>query len=159
MLNSINIDRTTLYFKKGDLSMSVNFECLGCKLANKMEPVNVVYENEYICCFLDIEPFNEGHTLILPKKHYLDVEDLDIETANAIMDASMKISIAIKKLFDPDGITICQNGGKFNDLNHYHMHVIPRFEGEAFYYEEQKDNEKVKNKFLETKFRVSNHRE
>lgn len=40
---------------------------------------------------------NEGHTLILPKKHYLDVEVLDMKTANAIMEASMKISKAIKK--------------------------------------------------------------
>lgn len=136
--------------------MTVISECLGCRLSNQLEPVNVVYENDYVCCFLDIEPFNEGHTLILPKKHYLDVEELDIETANAIMIASMTISKALKKLFNPDGITICQNGGKFNDLTHYHMHVIPRFEGEPFYYEEQKDNIKEKAKFLETKTNLKN---
>ena len=136
--------------------MTVISECLGCRLSNQLEPVNVVYENDYVCCFLDIEPFNEGHTLILTKTHYLDVEELDIETANAIMIASMTISKALKKLFDPDGITICQNGGKFNDLTHYHMHVIPRFEGEPFYYEEQKDNIKEKAKFLETKTNLKN---
>lgn len=136
--------------------MTVNSECLGCRLSNQLEPVNIVFENEYVCCFLDIEPFNEGHTLILPKKHYLDVEELDIETANAIMIASMTISKAIKKLFNPDGITICQNGGKFNDLTHYHMHVIPRFEGQPFYYEEQKDNTKEKAKSLETKAKLKN---
>lgn len=136
--------------------MAANSECLGCRLSNQIEPVNVVYENEYVCCFLDIEPFNEGHTLILPKKHYLDVEELDNETANAIMLASMTISKALKKLFNPDGITICQNGGKFNDLTHYHLHVIPRFEGEPFYYEEQKDNIKVKAKFLETRNNLKN---
>ncbi|MEH7610660.1 HIT family protein [Gottfriedia acidiceleris] len=123
--------------------MILNSECLGCRLSNQLESVNIVFENEYVCCILDIEPFNEGHTLILPKKHYLDTEELDVETANAIMIASMTISKALKKLFQPDGITICQNGGKFNDLTHYHMHVIPRFEGEPFYYEEQKDNIKI----------------
>ena len=136
--------------------MTVSSECLGCRLSNQLEPVNVVYENDYVCCFLDIEPFNEGHTLILTKTHYLDVEELDIETANAIMIASMTISKALKKLFNPNGITICQNGGKFNDLTHYHMHVIPRFEGEPFYYEEQKDNIKEKAKFLETKTNLKN---
>ena len=134
--------------------MILNSECLGCRLSNQLETVNIVYENEYVCCILDIEPFNEGHTLILPKKHYLDTEELDVETANAIMIASMAISKALKKLFHPDGITICQNGGKFNDLTHYHMHVIPRFEGEPFYYEEQKDNFKEKAKFIETKNRL-----
>ncbi|MFD4706028.1 HIT family protein [Gottfriedia sp. NPDC058432] len=134
--------------------MILNSECLGCRLSNQIESVNIVYENEYVCCILDIEPFNEGHTLILPKKHYLDTEELDVETANAIMIASMTISKALKKLFQPDGITICQNGGKFNDLMHYHMHVIPRFEGEPFYYEEQKDNIKEKAKFIETTNRL-----
>ncbi len=134
--------------------MILNSECLGCRLSNQLETVNIVYENEYVCCILDIEPFNEGHTLILPKKHYLDTEELDGETANAITIASMTISKAIKKLFHPDGITICQNGGKFNDLTHYHMHVIPRFEGEPFYYEEEKDNIKEKAKFIETKNRL-----
>lgn len=47
-------------------------------------------------------------------------------TANAIMEASIKISRAIKQIYAPDGITICQNGGKFNDLSHYHMHITPR---------------------------------
>ncbi|MGA9287320.1 MAG: HIT family protein [Anaerobacillus sp.] len=131
--------------------MSIEVECLGCKLAHKIEPVHVVYEDEDVCCFLDREPFNEGHTLILPKKHYFEVEELEMKTATAIMEASIKISNAIKKQFEPDGITICQNGGTFNDLNHYHMHLIPRFKGQSFYHEEQIDNAKEKDKFLVTK--------
>lgn len=51
--------------------MTVISECLGCRLSNQLEPVNVVYENDYVCCFLDIEPFNEGHTLILTKTHII----------------------------------------------------------------------------------------
>ncbi|MBS4174398.1 HIT family protein [Bacillus sp. FJAT-49736] len=136
--------------------MNVNSECLGCKLSNQLLPVNVVYENEYVCCFLDKEPFNEGHTLILPKKHFVDIEELDIETANEIMKASIVISKALKKLYNPDGITICQNGGVFNDLTHYHMHIIPRFKRQRFYayYEIQKDNSKEKAKFPETKSKL-----
>ncbi|NUU61438.1 HIT family protein [Paenibacillus agri] len=108
-------------------------ECLGCRIANGIEPnLNIVYENEFITCVLDIAPFNEGHTLILPKKHYRDVEEMESETAYAIMDASKKLSIALKSLFKPDGIRICQDGGQFNDLTHYHMHLIPRYEGDGF---------------------------
>ncbi|WP_088034586.1 HIT family protein [Evansella clarkii] len=126
-------------------------KCLGCRLANKEEPVNIIYENKFVTCLLDIEPLNEGHSLILPKRHFVDVEELDTDTANAIMSASKIISIAIKKLTTPDGITICQNGGKFNDLFHYHMHLIPRFEGEPFYDEQLIDNKKVKANLNETK--------
>jgi len=63
-------------------------ECIGCKLANKIETVHVVYEDAHVCCFLDHQPFNEGHTLILPKKHFLDLDELDDESTKAIMDAS-----------------------------------------------------------------------
>lgn len=93
--------------------------CLGCNLANKFVPVNVVYENDFICCILDHDPFNEGHVMILPKKHFEDVDELDADTANYIIQASRLISKAIKALYKPDGITICQNGGIFSELSHF----------------------------------------
>ncbi|WHY20784.1 HIT family protein [Paenibacillus sp. G2S3] len=112
-------------------------ECLGCRIANGIESnVKVVYENEFITCVLDIAPFNEGHILILPKKHYLDLEEIDSETSYAIMDGSKRLSVVLRTLFEPDGISICQNGGKFNDLTHYHMHLIPRYEGDGFAWSE-----------------------
>lgn len=107
-------------------------ECLGCRLANKEEMVHVVYENEFISCFLDHDPFNEGHVLILPKQHVYELDELDDETAHSIMDASILLSKAIKKQFNPDGITINQNGGIFNELTHYHMHVVPRYQTQSF---------------------------
>ncbi|XEC94919.1 HIT family protein [Paenibacillus tarimensis] len=114
-----------------------DIDCLGCRIANGIEPdLNIIYENDLLICVLDIAPFNEGHTLILPKKHYWDVEEMDSETAYAIMDASQRLSIVLKSLFKPDGISICQNGGKFNDLTHYHMHLIPRYEGDGFSWSE-----------------------
>ncbi|MGD6873746.1 HIT family protein [Sutcliffiella horikoshii] len=107
-------------------------DCLGCRLSNKTEDIYMVYEDDYVTCFLDHDPFSEGHTLILPKQHYLDVDELDDKTANAIMKASILISKALKHLCQPDGITINQNGGVFNDLTHYHMHVVPRYKGQWF---------------------------
>lgn len=67
--------------------------------------------------------FNEGHTLILPKQHFVEVDELDNEIASAIMSASILLSKALKLLYKPDGITFIQNGGVFNELTHYHMHV------------------------------------
>lgn len=106
--------------------------CLGCNLANKSELVFSVFEDEYVCCFLDHNPFNEGHVLIVSKKHYYDVDELDEDTAKSVMKASIIISKAIKKLYNPDGITVSQNGGIFNELKHYHMHVVPRYKNQSF---------------------------
>jgi histidine triad (HIT) family protein len=130
--------------------------CLGCNLANKNELVYVVYEDENVCCFLDHEPFNEGHTLILPKKHFHDVDELDEATAKSIMAASILLSKAIKELYHPDGITVCQNGGIFNELTHYHMHVVPRYKDQSFasFYSEYGGNTEEAKKLKETQAKM-----
>ncbi|HDR8185623.1 TPA: HIT family protein [Bacillus thuringiensis] len=107
-------------------------ECLGCKLANEEEIIYKIYEDDYVTCFLDHEPFYSGHTLIVPKQHVVEVDELDEVIAKSIMDGSKLIAKAIKSLYKPDGITICQNGGIFNELTHYHMHVVPRYKERSF---------------------------
>lgn len=133
--------------------------CLGCNLANHKEVANVVFEDDYVSCILDHNPYNEGHVLILPKIHIRYFDELDENTANSLIKASMIISKAIKKLFNPDGISLCQNGGVFDELTHFHMHIVPRYEGQNFadfYAEEGETNiedqtnlEEVKSKFIE----------
>jgi len=91
-----------------------------------------VWEDDNVTCFLDHEPFNEGDILILPKKHVRYFDELDGNTANSIMKAAKLLSKAIMELFNPVGITICQNGGYFDELTHFHMHVVPRYEGQNF---------------------------
>lgn len=82
--------------------------------------------------FLDIDPISEGHVLILPKQHYVDVESLDQTTRLDIMDAAALMSRLLKKQYEPDGITFLQNGGYFNDVGHYHMHAFPRYQKDGF---------------------------
>ncbi|WP_246608595.1 HIT family protein [Paenibacillus agaridevorans] len=110
--------------------------CLGCRLANGLEEAHVVFENDYVTCLLDIDPLNEGHTLILPKLHFVELADTDISARHAIMNASVRISNALKTIYKPDGISIMQNGGSFNDLGHYHMHVFPRYNNDGFGWKE-----------------------
>jgi histidine triad (HIT) family protein len=130
-------------------------ECLGCRIAHQIEPdVNVVYEDEFISCVLDIAPFNEGHILILPKGHFHDLEEITQDTLMAIMNASVKMTHLIKKIYRPDGITICQNGGIFNDLSHYHMHVIPRYKGDGFTWSEPLIKHNAETRLKETKIKI-----
>lgn len=131
--------------------------CLGCNLANKSETTKVVFEDSYVCCILDHNPYNEGHVLILPKKHVRYWDELDENTANSVFKASRIITKAIKKLFDPDGITVCQNGGVFDELTHFHMHVVPRFIGQDFadfYTEDGVTHIEEGSKLEETKNRI-----
>lgn len=128
-----------------------NRMCPGCQLANKMMDTNTVYENDYVTCILDIAPLNEGHVLILPKQHYYELDDLDDITANEIMKASIVLKRLIQTQFNPDGITIIQNGGKFNDLSHYHMHVFPRYDSDGFAWVEPSDTTNAKGRLKETR--------
>lgn len=106
--------------------------CVFCSIASKQTKASVVYENEHIMAFLDCEPINEGHILVIPKKHYLDVDELPTELLTEIMEISQKIVKALNKIYEPNGYTIMQNGGKFNDIGHYHLHIFPRYGDDEF---------------------------
>ncbi|EKS8377250.1 TPA: HIT family protein [Bacillus cereus] len=107
-------------------------ECLGCKLANEEEKIYKIYKDDYVTCFLDHAPFYPGHTLIVPKQHVVEVDELNDVVAKSVMDASKLIAKAIKIVYKPDGVTVCQNGGVFNELTHYHMHIVPRYKERSF---------------------------
>lgn len=106
--------------------------CVFCDIANKKINAYTVYENDNIIAFLDYEPINEGHILLIPKKHYLDVDELPKELLTEIMETSQRLVTAIKKVYKPDGYSIMQNGGAFNDVGHYHLHVFPRYNEDGF---------------------------
>lgn len=137
------------------MCMSEN-ACLGCQLANGQVQAHVVYENEWLTVILDIAPLNEGHVLLLPKRHVSEMDDMSEETSAAMLKASMKMSQLIKKLYQPDGVTILQNGGAFNDLGHVHVHVFPRYIGDGFSWLEPEDRNDNRNRLAETKLHMIN---
>ncbi|MDF2962046.1 MAG: family hydrolase, partial [Paenibacillus sp.] len=67
-------------------------KCLGCRLANGHESAEIIFEDEFITCLLDIAPLHDVHLLILTKKHYLDSEEMVGQTASAVMNASVMLS-------------------------------------------------------------------
>ena len=81
--------------------------------------------------FMDIRPVSEGHTLIIPKQHYVDIFDTPEDLLATVHIISKRIAAAIKKATKADGISIVQQNGKAagQDIFHIHVHVIPRFEG------------------------------
>jgi len=107
-------------------------DCLGCRLANNQEKSHVIFEDFFVTCLLDHKPFNEGHLLILPKTHIVEIDEFDTEHMLSVMNAAKQMAKAVKTLFVPDGVTLSQNGGMFNELTHFHMHIVPRYQEECF---------------------------
>lgn len=82
--------------------------------------------------FLDHDPINPGHVLICPKPHYLDFDDLPANVLGEMNAITVQVYKAIKRCYLPDGISMMNNNGAFNDLGHYHLHVFPRYRGDGF---------------------------
>ncbi|RHW43340.1 HIT family protein [Neobacillus notoginsengisoli] len=107
-------------------------ECIFCKIITKEADAQILFENEYVCCFLDKYPINKGHVLVVPKKHYPEFTQVDQDSLSKIIITAKRIAAQLQKVLNPDGITIMQNNGVFKDVNHYHMHIIPRFLNDGF---------------------------
>ena len=101
--------------------------CIFCKIINGDIPSYTVYEDEYVKCFLDVNPISNGHTLIVPKKHFLDVNDIELEYLSKINEASKIIVKKLNDVFKPDGIRLVQNNGSLQEVKHYHLHIIPSY--------------------------------
>lgn len=107
-------------------------DCEFCNIALHKKPVKMIREDDLVCAFLDMDPINEGHILIIPKKHVPDIDEMDERTLNRMMVMAKELVAALKEVFHPEGYSIMQNGGVFNDTGHFHLHVFPRYRGDGF---------------------------
>jgi histidine triad (HIT) family protein len=106
--------------------------CIFCKIIHKKAPASIIYEDETVLGFLDIRPLNMGHTLVIPKAHYVDIFDTPEKDLSQVHKIAKIVSCAIKKSTEADGISIIQQNGKAagQDIFHIHVHVVPRFQGQ-----------------------------
>ena len=102
--------------------------CVFCKIVNGEIPSYKLYEDEMIMAFLDINPYAPGHTLIIPKKHTLDVTTIDEETLTIIMRKAKEIAKDVTNKLDAPGFTLIQNNGFVQEVKHFHLHVIPKYQ-------------------------------
>lgn len=100
-------------------------DCIFCKIINNDISSYKIYENDMVVCFLDINPLSSGHTLIIPKKHFKDISDIDSKYLSSINDATKYVYNLLMSKLGPDGIRIVQNNGICQEIKHYHVHLIP----------------------------------
>ncbi len=99
-------------------------DCIFCKIIKKEVPSTKVYEDEKFLAFLDVHPVSDGHLLVVPKKHFVWMQDADDETVSEIFKLSKKLMTAIKKGIGCDYVQLSIVG---KDVPHFHIHLIPRF--------------------------------
>lgn len=99
--------------------------CIFCKILNGEIPSMKWYEDDMVMAFLDIEPESNGHTLLIPKKHIKDIYEMDDETLSHLMITARKLASVLEEKLQVKGIKFVQNNGCFQDVKHYHLHIIP----------------------------------
>jgi len=103
-------------------------DCLFCKI-NKGEVDSLtIYEDDSIRVLLDAFPNSTGHTLIIPKKHFKDLDDIDMETLSYIFKKAKEIKVLLEEKLNPSSIILIQNNGEAEKIKHFHLHLIPKYE-------------------------------
>jgi histidine triad (HIT) family protein len=112
--------------------ISKDENCIFCKIIKGEIPAKKVYEDEKVLAFLDVNPVSRGHTLIIPKKHFENIFDIEEESLKEIINASKKISIFLKEKLNADGVNLLHASGKDaqQSVFHFHLHVVPRYKGD-----------------------------
>ena len=103
-------------------------DCIFCGIVSGAIPSRKIYEDEYTLAFLDIANDIDGHTLVIPKKHTVNMLDCDIETLNQVMNTVRLVSNHYAENCGYDGIGILNANGKAaqQTVFHFHVHIIPR---------------------------------
>ena len=110
-------------------------DCVFCKIIDGTYSSSKIYEDEFILAFMDIQPVNKGHLLIVPKKHVELISDLDNETSSKMMVLANRINNALRNSgVKLEGMNYFLADGEAagQEVFHTHLHLIPRFKGDGF---------------------------
>ncbi len=107
-------------------------DCIFCKIANGEIPSATLYEDEDFRVILDLGPASKGHALILPKAHAANIYEISDDMAAKAMILAKKMATKMTEVLKCDGFNIVQNNGEpaGQTVFHFHMHLIPRYEGD-----------------------------
>ncbi len=108
--------------------------CVFCEIVAGRAPASVVFEDGVATCLMDIQPVNPGHVLVIPRRHVPNLSDVDDDLGAHVFKLALRVQAAIRRsglrcegvnLFVADGASAGQ------DVFHFHLHVVPRFDGDA----------------------------
>lgn len=108
--------------------------CIFCDIVAGRSPSTKIYEDDDVLAFLDIRPISQGHTLVVPKAHATELEDLDPDLGTKVFRVGHGLALSIRRSdLEADGANLVINDGRsaFQTVPHVHLHVIPRKSGDV----------------------------
>ena len=106
--------------------------CPFCRIASGKAPASIVYEDATVLAFMDLNPANVGHILVVPKEHWENIYKVPEKVLAEMITVVKRVSAAVKKTVGAEGISVLQLNGMVagQSVMHIHFHVIPRFRGD-----------------------------
>jgi histidine triad (HIT) family protein len=108
-------------------------DCIFCKIIAGELPSTIVDEDERTISFMDIAPATRGHALVVPREHSADLLSIAADDLAAVNLAAQRLAARAKDRLSADGVNLLNSCGAvaFQTVFHFHMHVIPRYEGDG----------------------------
>ncbi len=105
-------------------------DCLFCQIVAGQLPAEIVDEDEKTIAFMDINPANRGHALVIPRRHAQDLIEIDPDELKATAVAAQRLARRVKERLGADGVNLINScgGAAWQTVYHFHIHVIPRWE-------------------------------
>ena len=109
--------------------------CIFCEIIAGKAPSSIIFEDEIVLVLMTIGPVNTGHAMVIPKKHFANMAEMDEKTGAHLFKVTMRTAQAIRESgVKCEGINLFLADGEaaFQDVFHFHMHVFPRYQGDPF---------------------------
>jgi histidine triad (HIT) family protein len=110
-------------------------KCVFCEIAAGRLPASIVYEDNMVLAIMDLHPVNPGHVMVIPRRHFETLNDMDETTGMHLFQIAMRVEQALRNVegIRCEGTNLLQNNGRVagQDVFHSHLHIIPRFAGDA----------------------------
>jgi histidine triad (HIT) family protein len=108
-------------------------DCVFCRIRDGQIPSVKIHEDERTLAFMDINPLNAGHCLVVTKAHAPTLFEAEVADLQAAIAAARRVARAIRDALAPDGLNMLQANGAaaFQSVPHFHLHLIPRFTGDG----------------------------
>jgi histidine triad (HIT) family protein len=116
------------------MTRATSHSCPFCDVIHGAGEVSMCFEDAEVVAFMDIQPVNAGHVLVVPREHYESIEDIPPSLASHLFQVSMQLAPVVKQVAGAEGLNLVVNSGVAagQDVFHYHVHVIPRRVGDGF---------------------------
>lgn len=109
-------------------------ECVFCEILRGDSPASFTYQDDTVVAFLDVQPITHGHMLVVPREHAVLMSDLNETVAMRTFRVARQLSSVVRNILGASGVNLFVADGEtaFQDVPHFHVHVIPRYAGDGF---------------------------